>query len=69
LKAAARAAEQAGFRVAAGHGLYYDNVAPVAAISAVEELNIGHGIVARAVFVGLEEAVREMIRRMREARA
>lgn len=61
LQDAAGAAAEAGMRVAAGHGLYYDDVAPVAAIPAVEELNIGHGIVCRAVEVGLAAAVREML--------
>ena len=46
--------------VNAGHGLNYRNVRPVAQIAAMHELNIGHGIVSRAVFVGLERAVREM---------
>ncbi len=50
-----------GLQVAAGHGLTYQNVAAVARISAVEELNIGHNIVARAALVGMERAVREMI--------
>ncbi|GHS95206.1 pyridoxine 5'-phosphate synthase [Planctomycetales bacterium] len=50
----------AGLRVNAGHGLTYHNVAPIAAIPAVEELNIGHSIVARAVLTGLDQAVREM---------
>jgi pyridoxine 5-phosphate synthase len=65
------AAEQAaalGLRVHAGHGLNYHNVTPIAAIPEVRELNIGHAIVARAVFTGLGEAVREMKRLMREAR-
>jgi pyridoxine 5-phosphate synthase len=57
---AARAAAKLGLAVAAGHGLHYANVVPVAAIGEIEELNIGHAIVARAVFVGLERAVREM---------
>ena len=52
----------------AGHGLHYHNVQAVAAISQVHELNIGHAIVARAVFSGLGEAVREMKRLMVEAR-
>lgn len=68
LKQAAKRAEELGFRVAAGHGLHYTNVGPVAAIPAIEELNIGHSIVARAVLVGLQTAVREMIERIREAR-
>ncbi len=50
-----------GLHVAAGHGLDYPNVAAVAAIDGVDELNIGHAIVARAVFVGLDRAVRDMI--------
>jgi pyridoxine 5-phosphate synthase len=50
-----------GLHVAAGHGLDYPNVAAVAAISGIEELNIGHAIVARAVLVGLERAVRDML--------
>ena len=52
--------QRAGLRVAAGHGLDLHNVRPIASVSAVEELNIGFSIVARALFVGLEEAVREM---------
>ena len=47
--------------VAAGHGLNYDNVEPIARISEIDELNIGHAIVARAVLVGFDRAVREMI--------
>ena len=68
LKAAAKRAEEVGFRVAAGHGLNYQNVGPVAAIPAVEELNIGHAIIARAVLTGLDAAVREMIARVRGAK-
>jgi pyridoxine 5-phosphate synthase len=49
-----------GLRVNAGHGLTYWNTAPVARISGMEELNIGHSIISRAVLVGLERAVREM---------
>ncbi len=56
----AKAAAKLGLAVAAGHGLDYRNVGPVAAISEIEELNIGHAIVARAVLVGMERAVREM---------
>jgi pyridoxine 5-phosphate synthase len=55
-----------GLVVNAGHGLHYQNVEPVAAIDGINELNIGHSIVARAVFCGLAEAVREM-RRLIEA--
>ena len=57
-----------GLKVNAGHGLNYDNVAQVAAVPGIAELNIGHAIVAHAVFVGWEAAVREMKRRMTEAR-
>ena len=56
----ARAAAAAGLRVAAGHGLTYRNVGAVVRMAEIEELNIGHNIVARAAFVGLERAVREM---------
>jgi pyridoxine 5-phosphate synthase len=51
---------QLGLRVNAGHGLTYQNVEPIAAIEAIEELNIGHTIVARALAVGFQEAVRQM---------
>jgi pyridoxine 5-phosphate synthase len=57
---AAKAAAKLGLRVAAGHGLNYQNVLPVAAIGEIEEFNIGHAIVAHAVMVGMERAVREM---------
>ena len=59
--AAAAAAGEQGLKVLAGHGLTYQNVGPIAAIAAIEELNIGHSIVARAVLVGMERAVREML--------
>lgn len=71
LERIARAAEYGaglGLVINAGHGLNYLNVAPVAAIPEIRELNIGHAIVARAVFSGLGEAVREMKRLMLEAR-
>jgi pyridoxine 5-phosphate synthase len=57
---AARAAAKLGMRVAAGHGLDYWNVVPVARIDEITELNIGYSIVCRAVLVGLERAVRDM---------
>jgi pyridoxine 5-phosphate synthase len=60
LTRASEVGREVGLAVHAGHGLTYENVVPVAAISAIEELNIGHSIVSRAVFVGLERAVREM---------
>jgi pyridoxine 5-phosphate synthase len=55
--------------VNAGHGLSLDNVDPIAACAEIHELNIGHSIVARALFVGIEQATREMKERMRAARA
>jgi pyridoxine 5-phosphate synthase len=58
-----------GLKVNAGHGLHYHNVQPIAAISGISELNIGHAIVAHALFVGFEAAVREMKRLMVEARS
>ena len=58
-----------GMRLHAGHGLNYRNVGPVARITAMAELNIGHAIVSRAVFVGLREAVREMKRVMEASTA
>jgi len=60
IRAAAEYAAGKGLHVNAGHGLNYGNVGPVAAISQIGELNIGHAIVARAVFVGMAQAVREM---------
>jgi pyridoxine 5-phosphate synthase len=65
---AARRAAGRGLKVNAGHGLHYHNVQPIAAIPELAELNIGHAIVAHALFVGLEQAVREMKALMREAR-
>ena len=56
-----------GLRVNAGHGLNYDNVGPVASISKISELNIGHAIIARAVFSGLGPAVAEMRSLMNQA--
>lgn len=60
---------QCGLAVNAGHGLNYHNVQAVAAIPGIRELNIGHAIVAEAVFVGMAEAVRSMKTLMREAAA
>jgi len=60
LEAAAHAAGNAGLRLGAGHGLDQANVGPVAGLPHLEELNIGHGLVARAVMVGLECAVAEL---------
>jgi pyridoxine 5-phosphate synthase len=64
LREAAEAAHRLGLRVNAGHGLDYDNVAPTAVLPHVEELNIGHAIVARAVLVGAEAAIREMLEKI-----
>jgi pyridoxine 5-phosphate synthase len=60
LRAGARLAATLGLEVHAGHGLHYHNVQAVAAIPEITELNIGHAIVARAVFSGLADAVRDM---------
>ncbi len=68
LRGAVDRAVELGLAVNAGHGLHYQNVQQVAALAAVEELNIGHAIVARALFVGLENAVREMKTLMQAAR-
>ncbi len=61
LKEMTQFARQLGLRVNAGHGLKYHNTKAVARIPGIEELNIGHAIIARAVFVGLEQAVKEML--------
>ena len=60
LREGARLAKQFGLHVAAGHGLTYRNVGAIAGIAEITEFNIGHNIVARAIFVGLEKAVDEM---------
>jgi len=62
---ASKAAAKLGMSIAAGHGLNYDNVQPIARIQEIDELNIGHAIVGRAVLVGFERAVREMLELMR----
>jgi pyridoxine 5-phosphate synthase len=54
-----------GMTVHAGHGLNYDNVGPIAGINGITELNIGHSIISRAVFTGLEKAVKDMVRIIR----
>ena len=69
LLGAAKFAARLGLVVNAGHGLNYHNVEPIAAIPEIVELNIGHPIVARAVFDGLAKAVRDMKEMMRAARA
>ncbi len=60
LREASRLASKLGLKVLAGHGLNLQNVGPVAAIPEIEELNIGHAIIGRAILVGLDAAVREM---------
>lgn len=69
LRDSARRGADLGLAVHAGHGLTVRNVGPVAAIPEIEELNIGHSIVSRAVFVGLDRAVKEMIEAMHAARS
>lgn len=68
IRAAARHAHSVGLIVNAGHGLNYHNVGPIAAIPQVVELNIGHAIIARAVFDGLARAVQDMKQLMLAAR-
>ena len=62
LEKEARHAHAEGVEVAAGHGLDYTNIAPVVRISEIVEYNIGHSMVSRAIFVGMEQAVKEMLR-------
>ncbi len=69
LARAARHAARRSLAVHAGHGLTYENVLPIAAVPEIEELNIGHSIVSRALFTGMERAVREMAMLVREARS
>ena len=64
---AAEEAARLGLRVCAGHGLHYTNTAPIAALDSIEELSIGHAIIARAVFTGLDQAVKEMLAIVRQA--
>ena len=66
--AGAQLARRLGLEVHGGHGLDYDNVLPIAAIPEIVELNIGHSIIARAVLVGMQQAVREMKTLLRRAR-
>ncbi len=67
IASAAEAAYQTGLRVNAGHGLDYQTTAKIAALDTIEELSIGHAIISRAVFVGLDQAVREMRAIVRDA--
>lgn len=64
IKHAAKHAASLGLVVNAGHGLHYENVKPIASIENMHELNIGHSIVAHAIYVGLEEAIKKMKRAM-----
>lgn len=68
IAAAAELAHGLGVQVNAGHGLNYHNVGPIAAMAAIRELNIGHAIIARALFTGLQASVAEMKRLMVQAR-
>jgi pyridoxine 5-phosphate synthase len=68
LRRAARHAADMGLFVHAGHGLTYGNVVPVASIPEIEELNIGHSVVSRALTVGMRSAVAEMLRLVKGAR-
>ena len=68
LRRAARHAADMGLFVHAGHGLTYENVVPVAAIPEIEELNIGHSVVSRAVMAGMRPAVQDMLRLVKGAR-
>ena len=68
LRRAARHAADMGLFVHAGHGLTYENVVPVATIPEIEELNIGHSVVSRAVMVGMRAAVEDMLRLVKGAR-
>jgi pyridoxine 5-phosphate synthase len=68
IRTAAAHAAALGLEVNAGHGLTLENVGPVAAIAQIVELNIGHSIVSRAIFVGMEQATREMLGACRDAR-
>lgn len=62
IKKAVKKASELGMRISAGHGLNYVNAGPLALIKGIEEFNIGHSIVSRALMVGFENAVREMVR-------
>ncbi len=68
IQAAAEYGQRLGLQINAGHGLHYHNVAPIAALPTITELNIGHSIVAHAVFSGFEAAVRTMKQLIRDAR-
>ncbi len=65
IQKAARLGQDLGLEVNAGHGLHYENVLPIARIPGMHDLNIGHSIVARSIFVGLGKAVKEMVELLR----
>lgn len=67
LRDAATHGRTLGLAIHAGHGLTYRNVQPVAALQEIEELNIGHSVVSRAVLTGMEEATRELLRLVRQS--
>jgi len=66
IKKGAKFAKEIGLKVYAGHGLTYKNVKPIAQIEEIEELNIGHSIVANAILLGMKEAVEKMVRLINE---
>ncbi|EKD59621.1 MAG: hypothetical protein ACD_54C01239G0001, partial [uncultured bacterium] len=68
LRKGAALAHALGLEIHAGHGLTYDNVAPIAAIPEIVELNIGHFLIGEAIYLGLGPAIEDMRRRMDEAR-
>ena len=68
IRQTARLAKELGIGVNAGHGLNYLNVVPVTSIEDIDELSIGHSVISRAVFTGLENAVRDMITIIRRVR-
>ncbi len=69
LESAATLAHSLGLEVFAGHGLNYENIAPVLALPYISELNIGHSIIARAVMVGLYQAIKDMQQAIARAKA
>jgi pyridoxine 5-phosphate synthase len=68
IRRAAKLAKSLGLGVNAGHGLNYANVTPIASIREIDELSIGHAIITRALMVGLDRAVRDMLRLVRKPR-
>ncbi|WP_287668472.1 pyridoxine 5'-phosphate synthase [Accumulibacter sp.] len=69
VRGAGKLVRDLGMRFNAGHALNYFNVQPIAQLTGIRELHIGHAIISRAIFVGLRESVREMKRLLREAQA